>query len=55
MVPGIHTITYTSPDDFIELKHSITNRRALAFGAVLAGEFLVKTPMSGLYSMDDLL
>ena len=55
MVPGIHTITYTSPDDFIELKHSITNRRALAFGAVLAGEFLVKTPKSGLYSMDDLL
>lgn len=53
MVPGIHTITYTSPDDVLELKHSITNRRALAFGAVLAGEFLADKV--GVYSMDDLL
>jgi 4-hydroxy-tetrahydrodipicolinate reductase len=55
MVPGIHTITYTSADDFIELKHSITNRRALAMGAVLAGEYLSKVDKGGLYSMDDLL
>lgn len=53
MVPGIHTVTYTSPDDVLELKHSITNRRALAFGAVLAGEFLAGK--AGVYSMDDLL
>ena len=53
MVPGIHTITYTSPDDVLELKHSITNRRALAFGAVLAGEFLAGK--AGVYGMDDLL
>ena len=55
MVPGIHTVTYTSSDDFIELKHSITNRRALAMGAVLAGEYLSKVEKSGVYSMDDLL
>jgi 4-hydroxy-tetrahydrodipicolinate reductase len=55
MVPGIHTITYTSADDFIELKHSITNRRALAMGAVLAGEYLSKVDKGGVYSMDDLL
>lgn len=55
MVPGIHTITYTSADDYIELKHSITNRRALAMGAVLAGEYLSKVEKSGVYSMDDLL
>ena len=55
MVPGIHTVTYTSSDDFIELKHSITNRRALAMGAVLAGEYLSKVEKSGIYSMDDLL
>lgn len=53
MVPGIHTITYTSPDDFIELKHSITNRRALAMGAVLAGEYLADK--RGVHTMDNLL
>ena len=53
MVPGIHTVTYTSEDDYIELKHSILNRRALAIGAVLAGEYLADK--RGVYSMDDLL
>ena len=53
MVPGIHTVTYTSEDDFIELKHSITNRRALAMGAVLAGEYLCDK--QGVHTMDDLL
>lgn len=54
MTPGIHTVTYTSADDFIELKHSIINRRALAMGAVVAGEFL-SGKGAGVYSMDDLL
>jgi 4-hydroxy-tetrahydrodipicolinate reductase len=53
MTPGIHTVTYNSPDDFIQLKHSIINRRALAMGAVVAGEFL--SDKRGVYSMDDLL
>lgn len=53
VVPGIHTVTYTSEDDFIELKHSITNRRALAMGAVLAGEYLCDK--QGVHTMDDLL
>lgn len=53
MVPGIHTVTYTSDDDFIELKHSILNRRALAMGAVLAGEYL--QDKRGVHTMDDLL
>ncbi len=52
MVPGIHTITYTSADDVLELKHSIINRRALALGAVVAGEYL--NGRSGLFTMDDL-
>ena len=52
MVPGIHTITYTSADDFIELKHSIVNRRALAMGAVIAAEYL--NGKSGVHSMDNL-
>lgn len=53
MVPGIHTITYTSADDFLQLHHSIVNRRALALGAVVAGEYLADK--CGVHTMDDLL
>ena len=50
---GIHTITYSSVDDFLQLKHSIINRRALAMGAVVAGEYLADK--QGVHTMDDLL
>ena len=53
MVPGIHTITYTSADDVLQLKHSITNSRALALGAVIAGEYL--SDKQGVHTMDNLL
>ena len=53
MVPGIHTVTYESEDDILELKHTIKNRRTLAMGAVIAAEFLCGK--QGFYSMDDLL
>jgi len=53
MVPGIHTVTYESEDDILELKHTIKNRRTLAIGAVIAAEFLCGK--QGVYSMDDLL
>ena len=53
MIPGIHTVRYTSQDDYIELKHSITNRRALAMGAVVAGEYLATK--QGVHTMDNLL
>lgn len=52
MVPGIHTVTYSSVDDTLELKHSILNRRALAMGAVVAGEYLADK--RGVHSMDNL-
>lgn len=52
-VPGIHTVTYESQDDILELKHTIKNRRALAMGAVIAAEFVCGK--QGVYSMDDLL
>lgn len=51
--PGIHTVTYDSSEDTIELKHTIKSRRALAMGAVVAAEFLCGK--KGVYSMDDLL
>ena len=53
MVPGIHTITYTAADDTLTLKHSIINRRALALGAVVAGEYL--QDKQGVHTMDNLL
>ncbi|MDO4758678.1 MAG: 4-hydroxy-tetrahydrodipicolinate reductase [Rikenellaceae bacterium] len=53
MVPGIHTVTYTSEDDELVLKHTIKNRRTLAMGAVIAAEFLAGK--EGVYSMEDLM
>ena len=53
MVPGIHTVTYESEDDLLQLRHEIKNRRTLAQGAVVAAEFLCGK--QGVYTMDDLL
>ena len=53
MVPGIHTVTYESEDDILELRHTIKNRRTLALGAVIAAEFLCGK--RGVFGMDDLL
>jgi 4-hydroxy-tetrahydrodipicolinate reductase len=52
-VPGIHTIKYDSPVDFIEITHNAKNRKGLALGAVIAAEFMVGK--KGAYSMDDIL
>lgn len=52
-VPGTHTVIYDSPDDTLELKHTIKNRSTLAYGAVIAAEFLCGK--KGVYSMDDML
>lgn len=53
MIAGIHTVTYESEDDILELKHTIKNRSTLAAGAVAAAEFLCGK--KGFYTMDDLL
>lgn len=53
MIAGIHTVTYESADDVLELKHTIKNRSTLAAGAVAAAEFLCGK--KGFYTMDDLL
>ncbi|MFI3320003.1 MAG: 4-hydroxy-tetrahydrodipicolinate reductase [Rikenellaceae bacterium] len=52
-VPGTHTVTYESADDILELKHTIKNRSTLAYGAVIASEFLCGK--EGIYSMEDML
>jgi len=52
-VPGIHTITYESEVDLIEITHSAKNRKGFALGAVLAAEFCLQN--KGILSMNDLL
>ncbi len=51
-VPGIHTVTYDSPEDMITITHDAHSRRGFALGAVLAAEFTAKN--SGLLTIDDM-
>jgi len=51
--PGVHTVSYESEDDVLELRHTIKNRRTLAFGAVVAAEFL--RGKKGVFGMEDLM
>jgi 4-hydroxy-tetrahydrodipicolinate reductase len=52
-IKGIHEIFYESDVDFITLKHFTKSRKGLAFGAVLAAEFIVNR--KGVFTMRDLL
>jgi 4-hydroxy-tetrahydrodipicolinate reductase len=53
-VPGTHSVSYVSPVDTIEIKHTAHNRQGFALGAVLAAEWLINQP-SGVYNMEDFL
>lgn len=50
---GIHTITFSSKEDFIQIKHSALNRRIFALGAVIAAEWLKNK--KGIFTMSDVL
>jgi 4-hydroxy-tetrahydrodipicolinate reductase len=52
-IPGVHIIKYDSETDFIEITHSLKNRKSLALGAILAAEFVFDK--KGFYTMDNLL
>ncbi len=52
-ITGIHTITYNSPMDFIEIKHSAKSRKGFSLGAILAAEFI--KDKKGYFTMNDLL
>lgn len=52
-IPGTHLVTYNSPIDAIEIKHTAHNRDGFAKGAVVAAEFL--NGKTGFYGMSDLL
>ena len=41
-VPGIHTVTWDSPQDTITISHSAKSREGFALGAVLAAEWLAE-------------
>lgn len=53
VVPGMHTVTYESPEESISMTHTIKDRNVLARGAVQAAEFLCGK--KGVYGMDDLI
>lgn len=52
-IPGIHEVTFDSPQDTITLKHSARNREGFASGTLLAAEFL--KDKQGLFTIDDLM
>jgi 4-hydroxy-tetrahydrodipicolinate reductase len=52
-VPGINTIKYNSPNDYIEITHSAYNRKGFAAGAVQAAKFIAGK--KGIFSMQDVL
>ncbi len=41
-VPGIHTVTWDSPQDTITISHSAKSREGFALGAVIAAEWLAE-------------
>ena len=52
-VAGIHTITWDSPFDTIEITHSAKSREGFALGAVKAAEWLVGK--NGFFTMEDVM
>ncbi|HEX2969164.1 MAG TPA: 4-hydroxy-tetrahydrodipicolinate reductase [Bacteroidales bacterium] len=52
-VPGTHIITWDSEIDSLTLKHEAKNRKGLAFGAVIAAEFI--NGKSGVFTMNDVM
>lgn len=52
-VIGTHTVSWNSDIDTISLKHEAKNRRGLAYGAVLAAEYI--SSRKGIFTMNDVL
>ena len=53
-VPGTHVVTWSSPEDDIEIRHTAHGREGFARGAVHAAEWLVSQP-SGVYPFEKCL
>ncbi|MCK9167314.1 MAG: 4-hydroxy-tetrahydrodipicolinate reductase [Bacteroidales bacterium] len=54
-VTGIHTVTYESDLDVIEIRHTAKNRTGFAFGALIAAEWINNKQKKGIFTMDDVL
>lgn len=52
-VPGMHTVSYTSSIDDIEIKHTAHSRVGFAVGAITAAEFIHSR--KGIFTMKDVL
>lgn len=52
-VPGTHTVTYDSPIDEIEIKHTAHSRKGFALGALTAARWIVGK--KGCFAMKDVL
>jgi 4-hydroxy-tetrahydrodipicolinate reductase len=53
MIPGTHTVTWNSDIDSISLKHESKSRKGLAYGAIIAAEYIHSR--KGVFTMDDVL
>jgi 4-hydroxy-tetrahydrodipicolinate reductase len=51
-VNGEHIVTYTSPEDVIEIKHTALSRRGFAVGALKAAQWVIGK--KGFFTMDDM-
>ena len=54
-VPGVHSITFDSPADTVEITHTLRNREGLAAGALKSAEWLCSQKRCGVFTMDDML
>ncbi len=52
-IPGTHEVVFDSEADTISLRHTVRNRQGLAFGAVMAAEWLLGK--EGFFTLDDLM
>jgi len=52
-VTGIHTVTYRSSVDELEIKHTAKNRDGFAIGAIIAAEWIQNK--QGIFNMQDVL
>ena len=50
---GTHTVTYLSPVDELEIKHTAKNRDGFVMGAIIAAEWIQKK--QGIFNMQDVL
>lgn len=51
--PGIHSLTFDSPADTIELTHTVRSRSGFAMGALLAAEWIISR--RGFYTFEQVL